>query len=52
MQQGVTLKDEVEFIKEWSQAIKDKGFIKKWNSYIDQVITNKKGNPVVYNIKE
>jgi len=52
MQQKVTLKDELEFIKEWSEAIKVEGFIEKWNSYIDQVIANKKGNPVVYNIKE
>jgi hypothetical protein len=52
MQQGVTLEDELEFIKEWSEAIKDKGFIKKWNLYIDQVVANKKGNPVIYDIKQ
>ena len=51
-QDKVTLEDELDFIKEWSEAIKDKGFIEKWNSYIDQVVANKKGNPVIYDIKQ
>jgi hypothetical protein len=46
------LEDELEFIKEWSEAIKDKGFVEKWNAYMDQVIVNKKGNPEVYDIKQ
>ena len=51
-QYKITLDDELEFIKEWSEAIKDKGFVEKWNAYMDQVIVNKKANPTVYDIKQ